>query len=255
VFLREAGRIAHEQLGASAVAAGGIVRDALLGRPINDVDLMVIGCEARDLAALLHARFGDPARPVLLHDAFHTAVVTLARGGHKIDIATARSESYPEPAALPVVEVSCLRTDLGRRDFSINALAMHLSPATFGRLEDHFNSQSDIKAKRISVLHPLSFVDDPTRIFRGLRFAARYDFHLCPFTQRLAVQAVAHKLPHRLSGSRVFHELQKILEEEAHLPAMVLKNCQRLGLLDSLHPALQVSVLCIFCKKIVNYKL
>ncbi len=239
-LLIHAGRLA-DSMGATLVAAGGVVRDAVMGRPVNDVDLMVSGCDAKTFAGAFHAALGDPAQPVLLHEAFHTAVVTL-RNGHKIDIATARSESYPAPAALPVVELASLRTDLGRRDFSINALALHLNPGVaFGQVEDHYNSLNDIEAKRIAVLHPLSFVEDPTRLFRAVRFAVRYDFHLCPMTHRLAVQAVQAKLPHRLSGPRLFHELQKMMQEEGRLPAIGLARCHGLGLLEPLHPALQLA--------------
>lgn len=138
------------------------------------------------------------------------------------------------------MEVSSLEMDLGRRDFSINALAVHLNPGPdFGRIEDHFNGIGDIEAKRIAVLHPLSFVEDPTRLFRAVRFACRYNFHFCPMTKRLAASAIRSGLPHRLSGPRLFHELQKMLEEEGSLPAACLAMSQEMGLLDALHPALQ----------------
>ena len=231
--VREAGRLA-EGMGAALVASGGLPRDLLLGRPVRDLDLMVAGVEARVFAAALHASLGSPAHPVLHHEAFHTAVVTVA-GGLKIDVATARLEYYPEPAALPVVELASLKMDLARRDFSMNALAVHLTPGRFGQLEDHFNSKHDIEARRISVLHPLSFVEDPTRLFRALRFATRLGFHLCPMTTRLAAQAAS--LAERLTGSRIWHELAKGLEEDS--PAAVVAAFLERGLLRAVHPALQ----------------
>ncbi len=232
VFVRDAGRVAQE-MGVVLVASGGMPRDCILGRAVRDLDVMVAGTEAKIFAAALHARFGNPAVPLLVHEAFHTAVVTLLNG-YKIDVATARLEYYPEPAALPVVELSSLKMDLGRRDFTVNALAVHLTPNQFGVLEDHFNSKHDIEAKRISVLHPLSFVEDPTRLFRALRFATRFGFHLCAMTNRLAAQAAP--LAFKLTGSRIWHEIVKGLEED--VPAAVIDAFHKHGLLEAVHPAL-----------------
>jgi tRNA nucleotidyltransferase (CCA-adding enzyme) len=145
---------------------GGAVRDMLLGRGRADVDLVVEG-DAAALASELGAE-------VTSHERFGTAKVRL--DGHEVDIATARSESYPHPGALPVVEPATLAEDLRRRDFTINAMAvpLHGDP----RLIDPHGGQADLVGKRIRVLHPRSFEDDPTRAIRAARYAARFGFDL-----------------------------------------------------------------------------
>jgi tRNA nucleotidyltransferase (CCA-adding enzyme) len=153
---------------------GGAVRDLLLGRGRADIDLVVVGD-----AAALAARWGAE---VVSHERFATAKVRL--DGHELDIASARSESYPHPGALPVVEPSArLEEDLGRRDFTINAMAISLNGE--GRLVDPYGGQADLARKRLRILHPRSFEDDPTRAIRAARYAARFGFELEPETEAL----------------------------------------------------------------------
>jgi tRNA nucleotidyltransferase (CCA-adding enzyme) len=164
----------REAAGDPVYLVGGAVRDLLLGRGRVDVDLVVEG----DAAALAE-RLGAEARS---HERFATAKVRL--DGHEVDIASARSETYPHPGALPVVEpAATLEEDLGRRDFTINAMAIPL--AGDPRLVDPHGGQADLAAKRLRVLHPRSFEDDPTRAIRAARYAARFGFELEPETERL----------------------------------------------------------------------
>lgn len=234
-FLRDAGALADE-CGVALFVVGGFPRDVLLQRANDDIDLVVSGGEGVAFARRLHERFGDPAVALLAHEAFHTAVVTL-RGGAKIDVATARLEYYPLVAALPVVELSSLKMDLARRDFTMNALAIQLNKAAFGTVIDFFHSRSHISSGTVSVLHPLSFVEDPTRIFRALRFVSRYRFQLDGATLRLLRAGVAENLVAHLTGSRLFHELHKMLGERDPTACFELLHEHRV--LHCLHPQLQ----------------
>jgi len=156
---------------------GGAVRDLLLGRGRADIDLVVEG-DAAVLASELEA-------DVISHERFGTAKVRL--DGHDVDIATARSEAYPHPGALPVVEPATLAEDLRRRDFTINAMAIPLRGEP--RLIDPHGGQADLAAKLLRVLHPRSFEDDPTRAIRAARYAARFGFELEPETAELLRRA------------------------------------------------------------------
>ncbi|HHL33675.1 MAG TPA: CCA tRNA nucleotidyltransferase, partial [Desulfobulbaceae bacterium] len=160
---------------------------------------------------------------VRTHEKFGTATVLLPDDG-KIDVATARLEYYEYPAAMPTVELSSIKLDLFRRDFTINAMAIHLNPSRFGTLVDFFNSQNDLKERRISVLHNLSFVEDPTRIFRAIRFEQRLDFRITPHTEKLIKNAVRMHLFDRFSGPRFFGELKQILSADNPLPALRRMN-------------------------------
>ena len=180
--LGEALRAAYPELDAVRRAAGerpvylvgGAVRDLLLGRPRGDIDLVVVG-EAAALAGALGAE-------VVEHERFATAKARL--GEHEIDVATARTERYARPGALPEVEpAASIEADLGRRDFSVNAIAVPLSDEP--RLVDPHGGKADLEAGLLRVLHPRSFVDDPTRALRAARYAARFGFALEPETERL----------------------------------------------------------------------
>lgn len=235
-FLRAAGDLADAmQVGLYVV--GGLPRDVLLGLPNDDIDLVVSGGEAIAFARQLHEKLGDPAVPLVEHEAFHTAVVTLVDGS-KIDVATARLEYYPLVAALPVVELSSLKMDLSRRDFTINAVAIQLNHQHFGCVVDFFHSRRHITDRVISVLHPLSFIEDPTRLFRAVRFACRYNFSMDPATLRLYRACVEENLVSHLSGTRVFHELEKLMNEAN--PAACFASLHQLGTLRCLHPDLHV---------------
>jgi tRNA nucleotidyltransferase (CCA-adding enzyme) len=184
---------------------GGTVRDLLLGNPGTDLDLVREG-PVEELAAELAARLGGRA---VLHGRFGTAVVTYGDGKH-LDLIQARRETYPEPAALPLVESGTVEDDLARRDFTINAMAI---PLPDGDVLDPFEGRGDIERKTIRVLHPRSFLDDPTRIFRAIRYESRLGFRMDPETEGLARDAIDAGLVRRLSGPRVREELIALLGE------------------------------------------
>jgi tRNA nucleotidyltransferase (CCA-adding enzyme) len=193
----------------TAYVVGGFVRDLLLHIPNLDLDIVIEGDGidfARKLALQLHGK----VRP---HEKFSTAVVIL-KDGSKIDVATARLEYYEFPAAMPTVELSSIKLDLYRRDFTINAMAIHLNPDKFGTLVDFFNCQNDIKDRQIRILHNLSFVEDPTRILRAIRFEQRMGFSIGKHTEKLIKNAVRMKVFDRFYGLRFFIELKLILSEE-----------------------------------------
>ena len=229
-LLKKAGELGQD-LGWEVYTVGGFVRDILLARSNLDMDLVVEGDGIR-FAREMVLRMGGRAKT---HKKFKTAVVILP-GGRRVDVATARLEYYEYPAALPTVELSSIKMDLYRRDFTVNALAVHLNPQSFGRLVDFFGAQRDIKEKTIRVIHSLSFVEDPTRILRAIRFEQRFGFRIAAQTLRLVKNALQLGLFNKLSGNRVFHELQHILNEEA--PLACLARMQELGLLEAVHPQL-----------------
>jgi tRNA nucleotidyltransferase (CCA-adding enzyme) len=189
---------------------GGLVRDLLLARPAtsSDLDLIVEG-DAGDLARRLAGRLGGRVRE---HPTFLTATVELP-GRRRLDVATARRERYLRPGALPEVEAGSIREDLWRRDFSLNALAVRLRPDAWGELLDPTGGVEDLRRKEIRILHPLSFVEDPTRILRAGRFATRLGFRLEPATGRLLEEAAKLDCHPALSGDRVRAELGRVLAE------------------------------------------
>lgn len=231
-ILTLAGRLAEKE-GFAAFAVGGFVRDILLREPTYDIDLVVEG----DGIAFAHKLAEALGGRVKAHQKFRTAVVILP-DDQRIDVATARLEYYEYPAALPVVELSSIKMDLYRRDFTINALAMHLNPGRFGLLEDFFGSQRDIKDKIIRVLHSLSFVEDPTRILRAIRFEQRFEFRIGGQTDRLIRNAVQMAFFQKLSGSRIFHELRLIFDEHSALNC--LRRMEKYGLLTHIHQGLKL---------------
>lgn len=233
LLLRRAGELA-EEMGYALYAVGGFVRDILLRRPNLDLDLVVEG-DAIRFADALARELGGRIRS---HHKFKTAVVIHGSGQH-IDVATARLEYYEYPAALPTVELSSIKMDLYRRDFTINALAAQLNPGQFGKLVDFFGAQRDIKDRVIRVLHSLSFVEDPTRILRAIRFEQRYDFKLGAQTERLIGNAMQLGLIHKLSGARLFNELRQIMEENN--PPACLRRMERFHIPQTIHPVLEIS--------------
>ena len=230
---------------------GGTVRDILLGEPNFDVDVAVEG-DAIELArSLAHALDGR----VRAHRKFGTAVVLYgeatggaggartASGGaaesaprERVDVVTARTEFYDAPAALPSVEHATIREDLFRRDFTINAMAVSLKGEDFGRLVDPFGGRRDLEAKTIRILHNLSFIDDPTRIFRAIRYESRYGFRMDDHTQRLARGTIEMGLVGDLSSARLRDELVALLEE-GDAGASILRLAE-LGAGAAIHPHL-----------------
>ena len=231
-LLRSAGELGDE-LGCEVYAVGGFVRDILLGRPNLDLDLVVEGdgiSYAKELVAKLGGR-------VKTHSKFKTAV-TILDSGQRVDVATARLEYYEYPAALPTVELSSIKMDLYRRDFTVNALALRINPGRFGQLVDFFGAERDIRNRTIRVLHSLSFVEDPTRILRAIRFERRFDFQIGGQTLRLIKNAINLELFSKLSGTRVIHELQLISEEED--PLACFNRMEELGIMEAIHPQLKL---------------
>jgi tRNA nucleotidyltransferase (CCA-adding enzyme) len=231
VLLRTIGEIAEEN-GYTAYAVGGFVRDLLLRIKNLDLDIVVEG-DGIKFAKKLAAHFGGAVRT---HEKFSTALVIMP-DGFNIDVATARLEYYEYPAAMPTVELSSLKLDLYRRDFTINAMAINLNPEKFGTLVDFFNCQTDIKERRIRVLHNLSFVEDPTRIFRAIRFEQRMGFTIGKHTEKLLKNAVKMNLFNRFFGNRCFTELKLIFSEENPIPA--IRRMAEFDLLKFILPGLK----------------
>jgi tRNA nucleotidyltransferase (CCA-adding enzyme) len=226
--LREVG----SEHGVRAWLVGGVVRDLLLRRDNRDLDVVIEGDACR-LARRLGERLG--AR-VHVHEAFQTAAVFLP-GDLRLDLARARTEHYRGPGALPEVEPGGLRQDLFRRDFTINTLAIRLSPPGFGRLIDHFGGRRDLSSGKIRALHGLSFIEDPTRAFRALRFATRLGFEISRETTRLINVARREGVFDSLSPQRLRRELELILEEKRVVRAVEMLVSFKL--LAVIHPALR----------------
>lgn len=217
-LIRLAGDIAHKN-NMRAYLVGGFVRDLILGLKNFDLDIAIEGEGIRfaeELAGKLKVR-------LIRHHRFKTATLMLERG-LKIDIASARKEIYPQAASLPQVSPGSLKDDLARRDFTINAMAVSITREDFGRLIDYFSSRADLRAKRIRVLHVLSFIDDPTRILRAVRFEQRYSFRLEPNTLFWLKEAVRLKMLEKVEPQRLRDELVLDLKEEN-----VLKELRRMG--------------------------
>jgi tRNA nucleotidyltransferase (CCA-adding enzyme) len=237
-LLRSAGEAAGS-MGYRAYLVGGSVRDMIRARESGeviedpDIDIVIEGdgvAFARELGGQLGAR-------VHIHERFQTA--TLVAEKLKLDIATARTEYYESPAALPTVETSSIKKDLYRRDFTINSLAIRLNPGEFGRLVDFFGAQRDIKERTIKVLHNLSFIEDPTRAFRAVRFAGRFGFRLSKHTENLISSALKMDLFEKLTGTRLYDEMALIFEEKS--PTRAIGRLGYYGLLKVIHPHLAFS--------------
>jgi tRNA nucleotidyltransferase (CCA-adding enzyme) len=216
----------------SLYLVGGLVRDLLLNRKNWDLDLTVEG-NGIAFARLVADRY---RAGLAVFERFATARLVLP-DGIKLDIASTRRESYAKPAALPDVEKALLKEDLYRRDFTINAMAIQLNAAHFGQLHDPYGGQCDLKAKTIRVLHQGSFVDDPTRIFRAIRFAQRFGFHLESESARLLEEAAATNLVQQLSGPRLCNEFLCLFGERDS--SKLIRSLANLRLLRFLHPRLR----------------
>lgn len=229
-LLAKAGKIASET-GYNAYVVGGFVRDLLLYEKNFDIDIVIEG------DGIAFAKYFGELHGAHVHSysKFGTAVITMP-DGFKIDVASARLEYYLHPGALPTVEKSSIKLDMYRRDFTINTLAIQLNPGKFGILIDFFSGQKDIKDKVIRVIHNLSFVEDPTRIFRAIRFEQRFGFTIGKLTSSLIQNALKMDFFHKLSGIRIFSELKLILEEGN--PVRAIQRLYDLGLMNVIHPAL-----------------
>lgn len=207
-ILREISFLADRE-GYKVYLVGGLVRDMLLEKSSADLDIVVEG-DGIDFARLVAETYeGNLA----VYERFGTANVVID-GYLKLDIATARTEFYEYPAALPQVETSTLKQDLYRRDFTINAMAISLNYSTIGTFVDYYNGREDLEKRQIRVLHNLSFVEDPTRIMRALRFAVRYEFTLEEETQGFARKAIEDGVFENLSYRRIWQEVTISLKED-----------------------------------------
>ena len=227
-IMERAGIIANK-LGFKIYAAGGVVRDLLLGMECLDIDLVVEG-DGIEVARALGQYYNSRVR---IHPKFHTATV-LFPGGQQVDVATARVEFYQYPAAMPQIETSSLHQDLYRRDFTINAMAVSLNESDFGEIVDFFGGREDLERGLIRVLHNLSFIEDPTRLLRGIRFEKRYYMNLEPQTLKLAREAVRSKMLAKVSRERIWEELKHILQEQR--PGLALSRLRELGIFEFLFP-------------------
>ena len=248
VLLRQVAALSA-YLGLPAYLVGGFVRDALLKQPINDFDLVVEG-DAVKLGRALVKQFGGR---LTVHAPFKTATWFLPAGvgsrygteEHRpystpestidfIDLISARSETYARPAALPTVKLGTLADDLRRRDFTINALAVRLDGDHFGELSDPLGGRADLQRGLVRVLHPNSFVDDPTRLLRAVRYAERYGFKIESGSEALIPLALEYV--DKLSPERLRHELDLILGEENAVPMM--EKLWASGIVRCVRPAL-----------------
>jgi tRNA nucleotidyltransferase (CCA-adding enzyme) len=209
---------------------GGAVRDLLRGAQAVDLDLAVEG-DARSVARSLAERLGGTARE---HERFGTA--TVRAGDLAFDLATTRTETYDEPGALPRVAAASLADDLKRRDFTVNAMAVALGGDDLGHLYDPHGGLADLEAGVVRILHAGSFLDDPTRLLRAVRYETRLGFQMDEDTERAARAALAEDALSTVSGKRVRDELMDLLAE--HEAPAAVERMRDLGLDHALHPAL-----------------
>jgi tRNA nucleotidyltransferase (CCA-adding enzyme) len=232
-LLRSIGEIA-EQREQSAYLVGGVVRDLFLGVKNLDIDISIEGEGiefAHELARQLRGWVKAETR-------FGTAIVTF-RGLPKVDVATCRQEYYSAPGALPEVTSSSLKDDLYRRDFTINAMAVRLNPEKIGELVDFFGGRDDLKKGIVKSLHNESFLDDPTRIFRAVRFAARYNFRIETHTENLIKEAAARTIFDEITIERVRDELVHIFSEKS--PHQAIKKMAELHELKFIHSEIKLT--------------
>ena len=230
-LLKKFGHVA-DMLGYNAYLVGGLVRDVLLKQENLDVDIVIEGDGikfAQEFAEHYEAR-------VRSHRKFGTAVLIFP-DDFKVDVATARMEYYEAPGSPPVVETSSLKLDLSRRDFTINTLAIKLNKRHYGTLVDYFGAQKDIRDKVLRVLHNLSFVEDPTRVLRAIRFENRFGFKIGKLTNALIKNAVKINCFKDISGRRLFLELKLILKEQD--PIKTIERMNEFDLLQFVSPEIR----------------
>jgi len=233
-LLRKAGKLGDKEK-IPVYAVGGFVRDLILQKENLDLDLVVEGdgiYYAQKLAAVIGGE-------LKVHNKFGTAELKLSEG-YRVDIASARAEFYTQPGALPKIRYSSIKQDLFRRDFTINAMALGLNSDNFGQIIDFFRGKKDLESGLIRVLHNLSFIDDPTRIFRAIKFEQRYYFTIEPHTERLIKEAVKDKnILDKITVERMVDELLMILSEER--PVSYIKRMGELDILKTIHPGIKIT--------------
>ena len=218
-----------ERSGLPVYAVGGFVRDLLLNIVNKDIDIVVEG-EGIPFAACLAEEFGGRVKS---HEKFGTSVVIFP-DGYRIDVATARMEYYQYPGALPTVERSSIKSDLFRRDFTINSMAIKLTGPQSFFLIDFFNGERDLKNKEVHVMHSLSFIEDPCRLFRAIRFEQRFGFAMGRQAESFMRSTVKKRLIDSLSGKRLFNEIQILLSEKC--PMDCIRRMQDFDLLQFVVP-------------------
>lgn len=231
-LLRRVGAKAHE-LGMKAYLVGGTVRDILMGVPNADIDISVEGD-----AEKLVTSWDEPGCRATLHGRYKTGTIIFP-DGEKVDVATARREFYEYAAATPTVQNSSLKQDLGRRDFTVNAMSISLSESDWGTLTDNFGGRADLKDKLLKILHNLSFVEDPSRVLRGIRLEQRLNMRFEDNTFRLLKSAVRGGLLELLSTSRIRAELELSMKEACF--RKIVMRMQDLGVWESLFAGMYVS--------------
>jgi tRNA nucleotidyltransferase (CCA-adding enzyme) len=214
---------------------GGVVRDLLLNLPTHDSDIdFVFEGDAIKFGEILVKKYGGK---LTHHFKFHTAIwhlpETFGLRLKTLDLITARKESYEHAGALPTVTPSNIEDDLRRRDFPINAMAIRMDGNHFGKLLDPLNGEADLENKIIRVLHDKSFIDDPTRIFRAIRYETRYSFNIESSTLNL-INDESLSVLSKLSGERIRNELDLILDEEK--ASETILRVAKLGVLKAVHP-------------------
>lgn len=223
-----------DKFGYDVYVVGGFVRDLLLGASNFDFDIVV----EKDAIAFGRHLAEKTGGAFIEHRKFGTATV-VRPDRIKIDLATARTEYYEKPAALPTVKFSNIKDDLYRRDFTINAMAIKINRKDFGKLIDFFGGLKDLQKKSIRILHNLSFVDDPTRIFRAVRFEQRLNFKIDRRTEQLIKTAVNLEMFEKTSVERLRDEIILILNEPQ--PIKAIKRMFQLHELRFIHPKLKLT--------------
>jgi tRNA nucleotidyltransferase (CCA-adding enzyme) len=212
---------------------GGPVRDLLLRRAILDVDLLL----PHDLQRVARAAARAVGGKLVLHPRFLTARIEV--GDLRIDLSQARRERYPSRGALPVVKPGTVEEDLGRRDLTIQAMALPLHAEAGPDLLDPFGGRADLRRGLIRVLHDESFRDDPTRLFRAARYAARFGFQIASRTRLRLREAVAERVLQHVSGDRIVHELERLLAERE--AARAARRTSALGLFAATAPGWRIA--------------
>lgn len=233
-LLERLGGIA-ESRGERLCLVGGAMRDLMLTARSPDLDMTLQG-DAIGFAGAAAAELGfDFTR----HQAFGTATI-ISGGGLRVDIATARRETYAHPGALPDVAPDTIETDLRRRDFTINAMALSLLPADFGKIIDPFRGAADLSGKILRALHNRSFTDDPTRVLRGMRFSGRLDFSFDETTEKAIREALEGRAFDTVSGARIKKEIRLIFEEPER--GRILSRCRAFGIGNAIQPGFEFGV-------------
>lgn len=226
-------RTISKHMGYKAYLVGGTVRDLLLGMENLDIDIVIEGDAIHFGERLAHELHGI----IISHKRFGTCTVTTPEYV-RIDFATARKETYIKPAALPKVEFSSFREDLSRRDFTVNAMAIGLNEKDFGVLIDFFDGMGDIAKKHIKALHDKSFVDDPTRILRGIRLEKRLGFTIEPHTANLMRKSIEKEIYKKVREPRLRDEIVLAMKEKD--PFSIINRMDEFRALKIVHPYLKL---------------